>query len=317
MLAMTQPPGVLLRPTKGAPVPEVLGGNSIRTVTLDGIRTRYLDTGDERSKPVVLIHGGHFGLFVPISIECWNRNIEDLAQHSRVIAFDKLGQGWTDLPAADEDWTFDAVLAHAERLFEQLDLSDATVVGHSRGGLLAARLAIELPDRVSKLVIVSSASLASLESATNTSFYDDIERAASADTDVAATISRYHSAQAVTEGPLSEEYLKIAMEMATSANFTAARAAFARNAEPYWMPSLARANTTTLQHISETGFDIPVLVIWGQDDRSAPVALGHSLFAELAKNTPRCSMHIVNKAGHQVFRDQPAAFAGIIKAFLD
>lgn len=298
-------------------MPEILGSDFIHTVTLDGVRTRYLDAGDGRSAPIVLIHGGHFGLFVPISLECWSRNIDDLAQHSRVIAFDKLGQGWTGLPATDEDWTFDAVLDHAKRLFEYLDLSNVTVVGHSRGALLAATLAIDLPDRVSGLVVVSSATLAALESATDTSFYDDIERAVSAETDAASIIGRYHAAQAVAEGPLSAEYLKLAVEMATSPDFAAARATAERTKESYWMPSLARANRRALHYIEESGFTIPVLVVWGHEDRSAPVALGHSLFAELAKNTPCCSMHIVNNAGHQVFRDQPAVFGSAVKSFLD
>lgn len=291
-----------------------LDARCIKYEDVDGIRTRYFESGS--GSPIVLIHGGHFGIFVPMGIEVWSENVETLSRHGRVLAFDKLGQGWTDLPADDEDWTLDGVLAHAVAFFEQLDLTDVTLVGHSRGGLLAARLAMELPERIRRLVIVSSASTAPASPGEgDMGFYDAVERSAPTDAGAAGVISHYHAAQAVSEGPLSPEYLRIAAEMMESPKHRAAVEGYRRNCASHWEPSLDRARRLVLAHLEDSGFGMPTLLVWGQDDRSAPIALGHRLFESVSKKTEHSSMVIVNRAGHQVFRDRSDFFDGVLVAF--
>jgi pimeloyl-ACP methyl ester carboxylesterase len=282
---------------------------------VDGIRTRYLDTGT--GSPIVLVHGGHFGIFVPMGIEVWSETVEALSRHGRVVAFDKLGQGWTDLPPDDEHWTFESVLGHARSFIEQLDLHDITLVGHSRGGLLATRLAIELPDRIRRLVVVSSASTAPAPPGrSDMGFYDHVERTAPTDSGAEGVISHYQSAQAVTEGPLSPEYLRIAAEMLEGTNHKESVEGYRRNSAEHWIPSLERAKQQTLEHLEGPGLAVPVLVVWGKDDRSAPVELGHQFFEILCRKTVDCSMYVINRAGHQVFRDRPGAFNNAIIGFL-
>ncbi|NMH97337.1 alpha/beta hydrolase [Pseudonocardia sp. K10HN5] len=255
---------------------------------------------------------------MPMGIEVWSESVNALSRHGRVVAFDKLGQGWTDLPPDDEHWTFESVLEHARSFIEQLELNDITVVGHSRGGLLATRLAIDLPDRVSRLVVVSSATTAPTPPGqSDMGFYDNVEATAPTDAGAEGVISHYHSAQAVTEGPLSPEYLRIAAEMMEGSNHKESVDGYARNSEEYWIPSLVRAKQQTLDHLEGPGLAVPVLVVWGKDDRSAPVELGHQFFEILSRKTANCSMYIINRAGHQVFRDQPKAFNGVVVGFLN
>lgn len=59
-----------------------------RTVLVDGLTTGYLEAG--QGDPVVLLHGGEFGGGAEIA---WERNIEALAAHYRVLALDMLGFG--------------------------------------------------------------------------------------------------------------------------------------------------------------------------------------------------------------------------------
>ncbi|KXW70919.1 alpha/beta hydrolase [Mycolicibacterium phlei DSM 43072] len=59
-----------------------------RTVLVDGLTTEYLEAG--QGDPVVLLHGGEFGGGAEIA---WERNIEALAAHYRVLALDMLGFG--------------------------------------------------------------------------------------------------------------------------------------------------------------------------------------------------------------------------------
>lgn len=296
----------------------VFNPDHLHYVTVNGIRTRYLDIDRGTGSPIVLIHGGHFGIFVPMAIEVWSETAEPLAKYGRVVAFDKLGQGWTDLPPSDEQWTFDGVVAHAKALLvDELNLDDMTLVGHSRGGLLAARLAIEIPDRVRRLVVVSSASAAPTQpGAPGMAFYDDVARSAPADRGAEAVVAHYHAAQAIVEGPLSDEYLRVAGEMMNDVKHRKSVEGYARTTDRYWTPSLERANRATLDHLESTGLDIPVLVVWGQQDRSAPIDLGHRFFSVLARHTDDCAMYVINRAGHQVFRDQPSAFCAAVSGFL-
>lgn len=112
-------------------------------VDVDGIKTRYFEKGD--GPVVVLFHGGHFG-----SHDCadcaddWGLNFDGLAKWFHVFAVDKLGQGHTDNPKRDEDYTMAAVVRHAYGFLKALGLRNVHPVGHSRGAFVVGRLALGL-----------------------------------------------------------------------------------------------------------------------------------------------------------------------------
>jgi 2-hydroxy-6-oxonona-2,4-dienedioate hydrolase len=294
----------------------LLCGDFVGTDDVDGIATRYYDDGGPGS-PIMLIHGGHFGFFVPVTMDCFSENVATLARFGRVVAIDKLGQGGTDLPLEDGHWTFDAVVAHATRFIEQRDLRNVTVLGHSRGGLLALRLALDLPARVRRLVVVSSATSApvAVSQGTDMDFYDRVEASAPKDQGSAAVLRHYHDAQRITEGDLPEDYVQAAARWMDSDKERAAAEGYRRNREQHWAPSLQRAREVVHDRLRSHGLAIPTLVVWGLDDRSAPVAGGHRLFELIAERSPDASLHIINRAGHQVFRDQADSFSRIVGAF--
>ncbi len=119
-----------------------------RFVTPDGAMA-YLDEG--RGKPVLLVHGTPSWSFE------WRAVVRALATDHRVIAPDHLGFGLSDKPEAPG-----APLAppdHARRLrtlVEALDLRDVTLVVHDFGGPIGLPLALELPDRIARIVVVNS-----------------------------------------------------------------------------------------------------------------------------------------------------------------
>jgi pimeloyl-ACP methyl ester carboxylesterase len=59
-----------------------------RAVLVDGLATSYLEAG--RGDPVVLLHGGEFGVNAELG---WEHNIAALAANHRVLALDMLGFG--------------------------------------------------------------------------------------------------------------------------------------------------------------------------------------------------------------------------------
>ena len=73
-----------------------------------------------------------------------------------MIAPDYFGFGRSDKPT-DRGWyTFDRHCASIQRLVEQLDLRDVTVVVQDWGGPIGLRLAVEQPERVARLVILNT-----------------------------------------------------------------------------------------------------------------------------------------------------------------
>ena len=131
--------------------------NGPKFVMVDGIRTRYFEAGG--GEHMLLLHGGNFG--DNDNVDCamnWALNWEGFARAFHVIAMDKLGQGRTDNPPPG-NYTIEAVVAHARGFIQALGLERVILVGHSRGGYLAMRLAMEMPDRISAVAIVNSASM--------------------------------------------------------------------------------------------------------------------------------------------------------------
>ena len=80
-------------------------------VDVDGIRTRYFEAGSGRR--VVLVHGGTKGdSSGGANAEDFHLNFAELAKKFHVISVDRLGQGYTDNPKRDEDWTMAASVRH-------------------------------------------------------------------------------------------------------------------------------------------------------------------------------------------------------------
>jgi 2-hydroxy-6-oxonona-2,4-dienedioate hydrolase len=132
--------------------------NAPKWTDVGGIRTRYFEAG--QGEPVLLLMGCHFGSAEYACVaQAWQRNFDELAKTHRVVALDKLGQGFTDNPKND-DYTMQAVVNHGAAFMATLGLEDVHLVGHSRGAFQAARLTLEYPSRVRSCTIVTSSTLA-------------------------------------------------------------------------------------------------------------------------------------------------------------
>ena len=107
---------------------------------------------DGTGEPVVLIGG------LANDITESERLIAWLAQGNRVLAFDNRGAGRTDKP--DIPYSIEMMAADTAGLMDALDIRRATIVGISMGGRIAMELALEHPDLVARLVLVSSSAVA-------------------------------------------------------------------------------------------------------------------------------------------------------------
>ncbi|MGH2982219.1 MAG: haloalkane dehalogenase [Solirubrobacterales bacterium] len=115
----------------------------------DGLRLAHLDEGD--GPPVVFFHGE------PTWSYLWRKVIPPVREAGyRCLAPDLAGFGRSDKPTDIGWYSYDRHVELAAGLLTELDLQDATAVVHDWGGPIGLRLAVEHPERISRLVITDT-----------------------------------------------------------------------------------------------------------------------------------------------------------------
>jgi pimeloyl-ACP methyl ester carboxylesterase len=289
-----------------------LDQSRIHFVDVDGIRTRYYEDG--QGEPLVLIHGGDFGSLY--SLDAWSLNLPALARRFHVYAFDKLGQGHTDAPRGETDYSTAALLAHARGLFETLGIRQANVAGHSRGGSLATWLALDHPNLVRRLIVVDSATTAPDDPDYPLGvFYARLGHPDGVAEPTLDSVRIEPDAQAFNPAQITDDFLARMLEVARLPSTRAAQQTIVRIRQSHWLPDLHRKRAETLDRLAESGVSMPTLLVWGYNDRSGPLPLGLRLFDVFARKTARLEMHLLHGAGHYSFRDQSEAFNRAVAGF--
>ena len=98
--------------------------------------------------PLALISGLGYPLWQ------WHLMVPYLEKHFQVIALDNRGVGQTDKPAGP--YTASMLAKDTVGLLDTLGVGKAVVMGHSMGGFIAQAMALEYPERVSKLILAST-----------------------------------------------------------------------------------------------------------------------------------------------------------------
>ena len=113
------------------------------------LKMAYMDvppSGKGNGKAVLLLHGKNFfGAY-------WKETIAQLSAGGyRVIVPDQIGFGKSSKP--NIHYSFHLLASNTKSLLERLGVKQTAVVGHSMGGMLAARFALMYPEAVTKLVL--------------------------------------------------------------------------------------------------------------------------------------------------------------------
>lgn len=120
-----------------------------RFVNVDGVTLHYLDRGPKDGRPVVFLHGNG------ILADDWSLSIlGKAAERRRCVCFDRPGHGYSEpAPLHASPSAQAAILRDATR---KLGLEKPIIVGHSLGGAVALAWALDHPDEVGGLVILSA-----------------------------------------------------------------------------------------------------------------------------------------------------------------
>jgi pimeloyl-ACP methyl ester carboxylesterase len=125
-------------------------------VGADVAQMAFMDVrpGKPNGRTIVLLHGKNF---CGATWEAAARML--VARGWRVLIPDQIGFCKSDKPAAAQ-YTIAGLAANTARLMQARGIGKAVIVGHSMGGMLAARFAIDYPERTERLVMVNPLGLA-------------------------------------------------------------------------------------------------------------------------------------------------------------
>jgi pimeloyl-ACP methyl ester carboxylesterase len=119
------------------------------------VRMAYMDvpaSGQANGRAVVLLHGMNF------YGEYWSATIDVLRQEGfRLVVPDQVGFGRSSKPIIP--YTLSDMAANTHKLLETLGIQKAAIVGHSMGGMVAARFALLYPDTTERLVLYNQIGL--------------------------------------------------------------------------------------------------------------------------------------------------------------
>ena len=306
----------------GAPM-----GNA-KSVDVDGIKTSYFEGGS--GEAMVLVHGGSFGSTV--SANCWSPIFDDLAAHFHVYVIDKLGQGHTDNPQRDADYSMMAVTQHIYRFMETVGIQKVHLVGHSRGALPAARIAVDHPEMVQTLTLFDSNTLApDNPNAPRRPPTPATQASAPPPVPTQESIRQFWSGLSHQQDFLTDEFIDAEFQVsqlpklreATEKMESLAVQWAKRNPEKikenprsrgrWWYDEMKRE---TFDRIHAGRFNNPTLIIWGSNDPSAPPNLGINLYSKIASVLGRAELHFFNQSGHYVFQEYPRKTADLMVSFI-
>ncbi len=259
---------------------------------IGNIKTHYHRAGF--GKPVVFLHGSGPGVSAWAN---WRLTLPYFAENGfEVFAPDIVGFGYTERPENFE-YTHRSRVKHIVDFIEHFNLKDVNIVGNSMGGALALAVALEIPDKVRKIVIMGSVGVKF----------------------------------PITEGLLtvwsykpSIENMRKVIEMLSSnpelVGDDLVRIRYEASIQPGFQEIYEKMFYPPYQkHIDEMDVEdrlgeikVPVLVIHGKLDKVIPYQIGVRIFEKL----PNAELHIFGDCGHWTQIEKKDEFNELVKDFL-
>ena len=297
-----------------------IAGLKARFVDVNGVRTRYYEYG--QGEPMVLVHGGGRG--TTSSANNWSRNILGLAKRFHVFAVDKSAAGMTGNPKDDSDLSREGEVKHMYEFIQTMKLGPVHLVGHSSGGALVFYLALDHPEIVKTLVVVSHGPEMPPAGEGPTRL-DVMQEKCAPQTTYEGRQCRL-LALAHTAATFDKEFVEADAWMADQPKSREARAKYAARAagqrggqsDEYRKKMWDRAR-------NEGVLRMPILIYAGRQDvlswdADEPIAMmrGELGFFDIvgARNS-RVWLTIINEAGHFPYREHPEQFNAALTHFID
>ena len=272
-----------------------------------GFSLHIFEVGKENAPVLLLIHG------LGDEADSWRHAIFPLADGHRVIAIDLPGFGRSDNQT--EPYTTGFYTSSILSLMDALSIASAVLVGSSMGGMISHRIALEHPKRVDGLVLVDGSLVLKEQSGVGDVLLFAVPLLGE---------WRYNR---LRRNP-DEAYQTLRGYYADLDNLPEADRAFLyqRVNERVWSDSQRDAYLSTIRQMVRSTIlrpkkdidkrikadQIPLLIIWGEQDFIMPIANGQAL----ARMRPTAKFICIPGAGHLPHQEKPSLFLDALRPFL-
>jgi pimeloyl-ACP methyl ester carboxylesterase len=267
-----------------------------------GVKLHVYDTGEESKSTAVLLHG------VGDDADTWRHVLPLINADYRVIAPDLPGFGRSE--KVKRSYTIPFFAGSVLELLDYLSVKRAVLVGHSMGAIIAHTIALEHPERVERLVLISG----SLVSKVN---HLDLGLLLFLTPGLGEwAYNRLRKNPQAAYRTLEPYYNRLQDLPKTDRDFL-----YQRVNERVWSDAQRQAFLSTIRNlaiqVSSLGkefaahlhdWNTPTSVVWGENDHINSVENAHALI----KMLPSARLVIVPGAGHNIQQEQAAIAAKTI-----
>ncbi len=271
-------------------------------IDVQGMKIHLLQAG-ESGTPVVLLHGGG----TDNAWLSWELALPVLAENHTVYAADWPGFGSSD--KGKFNYTIDGFIQFLEALLDRLGLEKAGLAGLSLGGAVGLGFTLQHPERVDRLVLVSSYGLQKQAPSHRISYLymkvpylNELSWAMVRKSRRMARLGLeaiFHDRQVITEPLVEQVYEELKKPGNGKAWMAIQKSEITRKGvRTYYMGRLQEITT-------------PTLLVHGDRDSLAPLDAA----IEAYQRIPDASLRIIKDCGHWPQREKPEEFNRILREF--
>ena len=243
------------------------------------------------ARSVVLIHGLHGSARAD-----WAAQITLLSRYFHVVAIEL--PGFDDPSALPADYSITHFADVVSRLVQERVAGPYSLIGHSLGGAIALRIALDSPPRVERLILVSVPGILHRLSYSREVAGSRVHRGSGTHSGLAALVEKLSVkllAMIETISGRSQPSERLLRRMANN---------------PVAMAALQLVTHDFGAELAQ--LDLPVLLLWGEDDQTAPLRIAHTLQARL----PNARLQVFPDVGHVPMQQAAEAFNRTVQLFL-
>ena len=264
-------------------------------IEIDGLSTHYIEKG--AGEPVIFLHGFFYDSYM------WNKNIDVLAERYKVYAFDLWGFGYSTREPLD--YGYPLYTKQLRKFMEALTIPKASLIGQSMGGGTIINFTISNREKVNKIILVDAAGMPNrlpiMGRISNLPKIGEFMYSLNIDFLRKMTLGNtfLYNKQLITE-----EYFENATRFHKIKGTTEVMLHVTRK----------QFFDTLIGEIKELSLlDVPILIVWGREEKSIPLAVGK----EMHKMLKGSRLEILDQAGHCAHDDQSALFNQLALDFLE
>lgn len=265
-----------------------------RFVTIDGVRFHY-ESHPGEGQAIVLLHG--FGS----STYTWQDVIPELRRAGhRVLALDMKGFGWSDKPLG-ADYSPRVLMEEVNLWMAKKGLEGVVFVGNSLGGAIGLMLAMDHPERMSRLVLINSGGYPIKKPLI-------IQIGA---LPLVRDVAELFFGRWMIRANMNRVFFdpsRVTPQRVT-AYFDRMRTTGALEAQMALSSALDEQSGGYMERIPQ--ISIPTLILWGENDRWIPLANGRRFHREIHGS----QLVVIPRCGHVPQEETPKIVARSITAF--